>query len=69
MPETMNVSIPPSCAQQRERAVAGADEVARAVDDALQERFQVALAQDAEPRAVQGEQLPVLPGQPRPASG
>ena len=47
-------------AQEGERAVAGADEVARAVDDLLQDGLEIELAEDAESGVVQRQQLPVL---------
>src|SRR5919107_912426 len=46
--------------EERERTVAGTDEVARAVDDLLQDGFEIELTQDAEPGIVQGQELLVL---------
>ena len=50
----------PSLAEEGERAVAGADEVARAVDDLLQDGLEVELTENAEPGIVQGQELLVL---------
>src|SRR5687768_17216404 len=52
----------PSLAQEGERAVAGADEVTRAVDDLLQDGLEVELAENAEPGIVQGQELLILLG-------
>src|SRR5215211_7166878 len=46
---------PTSLAQQGERAVAGADEVAGTVNDLLQDGLQVELTENAEPGIVQSE--------------
>ena len=47
-------------AEERERAVAGADEVAGTVDDLLQDGLQIELAENAEPGIVQGQLLVLL---------
>ena len=49
-----------SLAEEGERAVAGADEVAGAVDDLLQDGLEIELAENAEPGIVQGQELLVL---------
>ena len=54
-----------SLAEEGERTVAGADEVAGTVDDLLQDRFEIELAKDIKSRIVQSEEFPVLLCQPR----
>src|SRR3954462_14421701 len=51
-------------AHDRECAVAGSNEVTSAINDELQDRLEIELTKDAKPRAVQREQLAILPGQP-----
>jgi hypothetical protein len=51
---------PTPLAEEGERAVAGADEVAGAIDDLLQDGLEIQLAENAEPGIVQGKELPVL---------
>src|SRR5215203_648244 len=52
-------------AEKGERAVAGADKVASAIDDLLQNGLQVELTENAEPGIVQGQKLLVLLGELR----
>src|SRR5215211_3066896 len=47
-------------ADEGERTVAGADEVTRAVDDLLQDRLEIQLAENAEAGIVQRQELLVL---------